>query len=126
MSSWNYQKVQGDEINVKNYIIDLYFELNTKYGNYVAYNKQNNSNKIIIFSGIVSLYNILKNYKAVRNFKNKERKQKFDNFFNLINNNGVLETAEDLRFCVEVLGEFMFMAGFTDINWEFKDFEKSL
>jgi len=125
MSNWNFQKVKGDEINVKNYIIDVFFELNTTYSNYIAYYKGNENQKRVIFAGIISLYTILRNYKAVRTYKDKDSKNKFDNKIQQIEKNGTLENS-DIKFCVEMLSNFMFMAGFTDINWEFKDFEKSL
>jgi hypothetical protein len=125
MSNWKYSKVQGDEINVKNYIIDIYFELNTTFCNYTSFDKSNEGRKKVVMSGIIALWNLLKNYKTVRDFKNAESRAKFEELIQAIKDNCSINYKE-LDFCIDILGQFMFMVGFTDINREYKDFEKTL
>lgn len=126
MSNWSFKKVQGDQINVNNYIVNIFFDVITDYSNYLAFEKGNESKKRVVIAGINALYLLLKFYKAVRKGKTlEEKKQTFEMIYDKIQDNQKINDGE-LFVAVDFLCESMFLVGFTDINWEFKDYEKSL
>lgn len=126
MSNWSFKKVQGDQINVNNYIVTVFFDTVTEYSNYLAFDKGNAEKKRVIVAGINALYLLLKFYKAIRKGNSlQEKKITFEMIYDKIQANHFINDGE-LFVAVDFLCESMFLIGFTDINWEFKDYEKSL
>lgn len=126
MTNWSFKKVQGDQINVNNYIVDVYFSTLTNYSNYLAYNKGNAEKKRLVFAGINSLFLLLKVYAAVRKAGSlQKQKEQFETIYDRIKKGKDIDDTQ-LHTAIEFIGDAMFLIGFTDINWEFKDYSKSL